>query len=281
MTVLGTVYLVGAGPGDPGLITVRGRDLLRRADVVLYDALANPSLLDEAPAHAERIYVGKRAGCHIMPQSEMNLLLAEKARSCAVVVRLKAGDPFIFGRGIEEVEALRAQGIPVEVVPGVTSATAAAVSAGISLTQRGLSSTFAVVTGKQASDAQTPPNWDALAQLDTIVVLMGVGAAAEIATALIAGGKPPKTPVALVADGTLATQRTLLTDLAGLGAAAAAFAEHAPVTIIVGEVAAQAAPTPNLPVSSAADARSTVAGHESDTRMKPAVLPSPLERDWE
>lgn len=236
MPIPGTVYLVGAGPGDPGLITVRGRDLLRIADVVLYDALANPALLDELPAHAERIFVGKRAGCQALTQTEMNRLLAEKARQYATVVRLKAGDPFIFGRGMEEVDALQAEGIPVKVVPGVTSAIAAASSAGISLTQRGVSSTFAVVTGRQASDATSAPPWQALAQIDTVVVLMGVGAAADIAAALIAGGRSPLTPVALIADATMPTQRVLHTDLAQLGAVAANFAEHDPVTILIGDV---------------------------------------------
>lgn len=238
MTHSGTVYLVGAGPGDPGLMTVRGLELLRRADVVLYDALANPVLLDELPPDAERIYVGKRAGVHVMPQQDLNQLLWQKAQEHATVVRLKAGDPYIFGRGVEEAEYLRARGINVVVVPGVTSATAAAAAAGISLTRRGVSSTFVVVTGRQASDATFAPSWEALAQIETVVVMMGVGRAAEIANSLIAGGRAPSTPVALIAAGTLPTQRVYCTTLDHLGTVASTFADDDPVTIIVGEVAA-------------------------------------------
>lgn len=238
MAETGIVYLVGAGPGDPGLLTVKGLELIRRADVVLYDALANPALLDEAPAHAERIYVGKRAGCHIMPQGELNELLWQKAQEHATVVRLKAGDPFIFGRGVEEADFLKQKGVRVEVVPGVTSATAAAAAAGISLTRRGVSSTFAVVTGRQAHDATFAPAWEALARIETVVVMMGVGRAGEIAAALIAGGRDGSTPVALVASGTLPEQRVLVTRLDALGANAANFADDDPVTLIIGEVAA-------------------------------------------
>lgn len=236
MAEYGIVYLVGAGPGDPGLMTVRGLDLLRRADAVLYDALANPELLDEAPAHAERIHVGKRSGDHYMPQSEINQLLFAQAQRHALVVRLKGGDPYIFGRGSEEEEYLVARGVQVVVVPGVTSATAAAASAGISLTRRGISSTFAVVTGRQAHDATFAPAWNALAQLETVVVMMGVGTAGAIAEAMISGGRAPSTPVALVANATLPSQRVLRTRLDELGASAALFAEEDPVTLIIGEV---------------------------------------------
>lgn len=237
MTDFGVVYLVGAGPGDPGLMTVRGLELLRSADAVLYDALANPELLDEAPAHAERIHVGKRSGDQYVPQSAINELLFAQAQKHAVVVRLKGGDPYIFGRGSEEEEYLCERGVQVQVVPGVTSATAAAASAGISLTRRGVSSTFAVVTGRQAHDATFAPAWSALAQLETIVVMMGVGTAGAIADALIAAGRAPSTPVALVANATLPTQRVLCTRLDALGASAALFAEEDPVTLIIGEVA--------------------------------------------
>jgi uroporphyrin-III C-methyltransferase len=226
---------------------VRGLELLRRADVILYDALANPSLLAEAPASAERLYVGKRSGNHTVPQQEINHLLWEKAQIHAIVVRLKAGDPFIFGRGIEEAEYLRDRGVTVEVIPGVTSATAAATSAGISLTRRGTSSTFAVVTGRQASDATFAPAWDALAQVETVVILMGLGRAAEIADALITGGRSDSTPAALIADATLPTQQVHVTTLGELGRAASDFADNAPVTIVVGEVAGNAiAPTQHL-----------------------------------
>lgn len=238
MKEFGVVYLVGAGPGDPGLMTVRGLELLRRADAVLYDALANPELLDEAPAHAERIHVGKRSGDHYMPQTEISELLYVQAQKHATVIRLKGGDPYIFGRGSEEEEYLQERGVRVEVVPGVTSATAAAAAAGISLTRRGVSSTFAVVTGRQAHDASFTPAWSALAQLESVVVMMGVATAGTIANALMAGGREGATPVALVANATLPNQRVLITRLDALGATAAAFADEDPVTIIIGEVAA-------------------------------------------
>jgi len=239
MAESGTVYLVGAGPGDPGLLTVRGLELIRRADIILYDALANPAMLDAAPPTAERIHVGKRSSQHAISQQEINQLLWEKAQGNGVVVRLKGGDPYVLGRGMEEAEYLRERGVKVEVVPGVSSATAVATAADISLTQRGVSSTFAVVTGRQASDATFAPAWDALAQIETVVILMGVGRAAEIADALIAGGKSASTPVVLIADGTLSTQQVRTTTLAQLGGVAAEFGDDAPVTIIVGEVTAR------------------------------------------
>lgn len=246
----GTVYLVGAGPGDPGLITVRGLELLRRAGAVLYDALSNPALLDEAPVHAERIYVGKRAGRHAKTQEQIHELLRAKAQEYAVVVRLKAGDPYVFGRGSEERAWLLTAGVPVEVVPGVSSAIAAAEAADVPLTHRGLSSCFAVVTGRYSSNAPQPPDWDALARVDTLVVMMGLELAGEIAQRLLAAGRDLTTPVAIVAAATLPNQQVIATTLAGLEAAAATLSGDLPATIIVGAVAALATATAQ-PVASA------------------------------
>jgi uroporphyrinogen III methyltransferase/synthase len=228
------VALVGAGPGDPGLLTVRGAALLRTADVVLYDSLAEASLVDLAPAGAERRFVGKKPGAP-MPQEEINALLVEHARAGRRVVRLKGGDPFVFGRGGEEAEALAAAGLPFEVVPGVTSAVAVPAYAGIPLTHRGLSTSFTVVTGhsRHAVDAET--NWEALARAGgTIVVLMGVAHRAGIAARLMDGGLPPTTPVAAVRWGTRPEQRSARTTLAGLSATVL----EPPAVIVIGPVAA-------------------------------------------
>jgi len=227
------VALVGAGPGDPGLLTVRGAQLLAAADVVFYDSLAEASLLDLAPATAERRFVGKRPGAP-MPQDEINALLVEHGRAGRRVVRLKGGDPFVFGRGGEEAEALAAAGVPFEVVPGVTSAVAVPAYAGIPVTHRGLATSFTVVTGhsRHAVDAET--DWESLARAGgTIVVLMGVAHRAEIAARLMAGGLAPETPVAAVHWGTRPDQTTTRTTLVAL--------EHAmlepPAVIVIGPVA--------------------------------------------
>jgi len=227
------VALVGAGPGDPGLLTRRGAELLAAADVVLYDSLAEVSLLDLAPPDAERHFVGKRPGAP-MPQEEINAILVSHGRAGRRVVRLKGGDPFVFGRGGEEAEALVAAGVPFEVVPGVTSAVAVPAYAGIPVTHRGLATSFTVVTGhsRHAVDADT--NWEALAQLGgTIVVLMGVAHRAAIASRLVAGGLPGDTPVAAVRWGTRPDQRTVRTTLSGL----AAVELEPPAAIVIGAVA--------------------------------------------
>jgi uroporphyrinogen III methyltransferase/synthase len=228
-----TVYLVGAGPGDPGLITVRGAEALGRADLVVHDRLAERSLLDLAPAGAERIDVGKRPGDPVR-QEEINDLLIEYARAGRCVVRLKGGDPFVFGRGGEEAEALAAAGVDFEVVPGVTAAVAVPAYAGVPVTHRGLSTSFTVVTGhsRQALDADV--DWDALAKVGgTIVVLMGAAHRDEIARRLIAGGRSPTTPVAAVSWGTRPGQRSVRTTLGGLPAAEL----EPPVTMVIGPVA--------------------------------------------
>ncbi|MBA2326925.1 MAG: uroporphyrinogen-III C-methyltransferase, partial [Actinobacteria bacterium] len=195
-----TVYLVGAGPGDPGLITVRGAEVLAGADVVVYDRLVHPSLVDLAPDSAERVYAGKAPGHAEMDQDAINALLVERGRAGRTVVRLKGGDPFVLGRGGEEAEALAAAHVPFDVVPGITSAIAAPAYAGIPVTHRGTATHFTVVTGhedptKDASDV----DWEALARSGgTLVILMGAGRVAEIAERLVAGGRAPDTPVAAV-----------------------------------------------------------------------------------
>ena len=229
-----TVYLVGAGPGDPGLLTVRGAEVLARADVVVHDRLAETSLLDLAPPGAERIDVGKSPGAPV-PQHDINALLVARGRAGAEVVRLKGGDPFVFGRGGEEAEALRESGVPFEVVPGITSAVAVPAYAGIPVTHRGLSTSFTVVTGHSRHAADVEVAWDALARVGgTIVVLMGVAHRAQIASRLVAGGLSPATPVAAVRWGTRPGQRTVRTTLGQLHA----IELEPPVTLVIGRVAA-------------------------------------------
>src|ERR1044071_1389220 len=186
----GTVYLVGAGPGDPGLLTVRGLDLLRSAEVIVYDRLVNKALLEEAPAKALRIFAGKAPGYHSLPQEEINAILIEHARAGRNVVRLKGGDPFVFGRGGEEAEALARAGIGFEVVPGVSSAIAVPAYAGIPLTHRKISSSFAVITGHEACKEGAKIDWSRLASgIDTLVVLMGLKPIPLIAAELTAHGR--------------------------------------------------------------------------------------------
>ncbi len=197
---VGKVSLVGAGPGDPGLLTVRGLTVLRQAEVIIYDRLVDPALLDEAPAEALRIFAGKLNGEHGLPQAEINALLIAHARQGRRVVRLKGGDPFIFGRGGEEAEALAAAGILFEVVPGISSAIAVPAYAGIPLTHRKLSSSFAVITGHEDACKDAPAvDWARLATaVDTLVVLMGVKTLPRIVNALLTHGRSPETPVALI-----------------------------------------------------------------------------------
>ncbi len=232
----GIVYLVGAGPGDPELITVRGLFRLRRADVVVYDRLVSEALLEEAPAGAERIFAGKSLGCHTMPQEEINALLVDRARRGKTVVRLKGGDPFVFGRGGEEAEACAAAGVPWEVVPGVTSAIAVPALAGIPLTHRGTAAAFAVVTGHRASGAAGEPDWEALGAIDTLVVLMGVERLERIAAALVAGGRSPETPAAIIQEGSLPGERVVTGTLQTIAERARAAGVAAPATIVIGEV---------------------------------------------
>ena len=233
----GSVAIVGAGPGDPGLITVRGLELLRRADVVVHDRLVNPKLLDGARPDARRVFVGKACGMHTLPQSEINALLIAEARAGHRVVRLKGGDPFVFGRGGEEALALTEAGVAFEVVPGVSSAVAVPAAAGIPLTHRGVASSFAVVTGHQRADADDPIHWERLARgVDTLVILMGLANLPTIARELIANGRDPETPAALIERGTTEAQRTVIATLATIAEAAAAARLEAPVLAIIGHV---------------------------------------------
>ncbi|MDR5694595.1 MAG: uroporphyrinogen-III C-methyltransferase [Armatimonadota bacterium] len=231
----GVVYIVGAGPGDPGLITVRGLQLLRTADVVVYDHLVHPALLDEAPPGAERILVRKHDGGRSMTQEEINTLLIEYARSGRTVVRLKGGDPFVFGRGGEEAEALHAAGIRYEVVPGVTSAVAVPAYAGIPVTHRRYASAFAVVTGHEVQ-GPSDVDWGALARLPTLVILMCLRRLPEIVARLLANGMSPSVPAAIVASGTTVHQRTVVGTLATIAVRAQEAALEPPATLIVGEV---------------------------------------------
>jgi uroporphyrinogen III methyltransferase/synthase len=231
-----TVYLVGAGPGDPGLLTRRGEELLRRADVVVYDRLASPALLQLAPASAELVDVGKAPGRVAMTQDEINALLVARGRDGKEVVRLKGGDPFVFGRGGEEAQECAAAGVAFEVVPGVTSAIAAPAYAGIPVTHRGVSTHVTIVTGHE-DPAKGPKDtdWEALARAGgTLVILMGAGRVGEIAKALVAGGLDEHTPVAAVRWGTRPNQRTTRATLATIADAGI----EAPSAIVVGDVAA-------------------------------------------
>ncbi len=231
-----TVYLVGAGPGDPGLLTMRGAELLARADVVVHDRLSAAELLDLAPAAAERIDVGKAPKVHRMTQEQITALLVERGLAGQTVVRLKGGDPFVFARGSEEAAALAAAGVPYEVVPGITSALAVPAYAGIPVTQRFSSTSFTVVTGHEdPSSGDGTVDWDAVARVGgTIVILMGVGRWPQIAARLIEAGRSPDTPAAAVQWGSRPAQRTTRATLATLG-------DHelaAPSVIVVGGVAA-------------------------------------------
>jgi uroporphyrin-III C-methyltransferase len=260
-----TVYLVGAGPGDPGLLTVRGAALLAGAEVVVHDRLIAHELLDRAPAGAALIDVGKVPGAPSR-QAEINALLIEHGQAGREVVRLKGGDPFVLGRGGEEAEALQEAGVDYEIVPGVSSAFAAPAAAGIPLTHRGLATSVSVVTGTVGTGTAAPAgavgpdrgerdvDWRSLAKAGgTLVVLMGMSARAEIARELIAGGRPPDTPVAVVHWGATARQRVVRSTLEGL----ADVDLPPPAAIVVGPVAALdlAPPMPGTPRSGSAGTR--------------------------
>ena len=236
----GVVYLVGAGPGDPGLLTARALELIARADVILHDRLIPASALDGARPDAELLYVGKEGGGPSMPQAEIEDLLVEKARAGRVVVRLKGGDPFVFGRGGEEALTLRDAGIDFEVVPGVTAGIAAPAYAGIPVTQREMASAVAFVTGHEDPDKpESAIDWPALAAFPgTLVFYMGVRALPTIASRLVEGGRAPDEPVALVERGTLPGQRTLVATLADVAQRAGEAGIRAPAITLVGPVAA-------------------------------------------
>ncbi|MGG6313607.1 uroporphyrinogen-III C-methyltransferase [Paenibacillus macerans] len=239
MTEPGTVCIVGAGPGDPELITIKAVKRLREAEVILYDRLVNEELLAYAGPWTELVYCGKAPGQHAVPQEEINRRLIAYALEGKRVVRLKGGDPFVFGRGGEEALALAAGGIPFEVIPGITSALGAAASAGVPLTHRGVAASFACVTGSRCHGDNRPVRWDLLAHsVDTLAIYMGVGQIKEIRGELLSHGKPASTPVALIEGGTTRRQRTFTCTLGDMHKLAAAVKLSNPALIIVGEVAA-------------------------------------------
>jgi uroporphyrin-III C-methyltransferase len=235
---LGKVYLVGAGPGDPGLMTLKGKGILELCDVAIYDALVSDEILAMINPVAEQINAGKRRGNHSLPQAETTQLLIEKARQHAIVVRLKGGDPFIFGRGGEEMGDLIAAGIPVEVVPGITSGIAAPAYAGIPLTHREYSSSVTFVTGHEAAGKYSPRiNWEAIAHgSETIVVYMGLHNLSEIVNNLIDAGLPSSTPIALVRQGTRTDQSELIGDLGNILALMADKSFNPPAIAVIGKV---------------------------------------------
>lgn len=234
----GKVYLVGAGPGDPGLITVKGKECIQKADVLIYDYLASPSLLRFADKNAEMIYVGKKGGDHTLSQEGINNLIVEKAKTGAIVTRLKGGDPFIFGRGGEEAEVLIDEGIPFEIVPGVTSAIAAPAYAGIPLTHRKFTSTVAFITGHEDPNKDNSSiDWASLARgIGTLVFFMGVKNLPEIVDQLIKNGKSPETAVALVRWGTTSRQKTVSGTLADIVERVREAKLKAPAIIVIGDV---------------------------------------------
>ena len=232
----GIVYLIGAGPGDPGLLTIKGRDCLGRADVVVYDRLVSKEILALIPSSCKRVYVGKAADNHTVAQEEISALLVERARRGETVARLKGGDPFVYGRGAEEAEALVEAGIRFEVVPGVSSALAAPSYAGIPLTHRALSSGFHVVAGHECLDSPGT-SWAELGRSGhTLVILMAMGHLREIADRLIAHGRASDTPAAIVRWGTTPEQEVAVATLATIAGIAVERKLAPPAVIVVGEV---------------------------------------------
>lgn len=232
-----SVYLVGAGPGDPDLLTVKALRLLQQAEVVVYDRLVSPEIIDLIPAGTKRIFVGKAAGRHHMPQEEINALLLSLARSGRKVVRLKGGDPFIFGRGSEEAQYLVQHGVGFEVVPGITAAAACSAYAGIPLTHRGFARSVRFVTGHCQAGTPLELNWKSMADSETTLVFyMGLANLSQIRQELIAAGLPAKAPAAVVENGTKSQQRSCITTLDSLPELVREHGIQAPSLIIIGRV---------------------------------------------
>ena len=239
----GFVHLVGAGPGDPDLLTVKAMRLIQQADALVYDRLVSPAILDLVPAGAERHDVGKASGNHAMPQEQINALLVALARPGRRVLRLKGGDPYVFGRGSEEALHLIAHGIGVEVVPGITAASGCGAAAGIPLTHRGLAHGVQFVTGHGSANGELDLNWDSLADPDrTLVVYMGKASAATLSRKLLEAGLPPETPAAAISNGTLPNQQRLLSTLAALPEALIRQAFGSPTLLIIGKGVSLAGP---------------------------------------
>ncbi len=235
----GMVYLIGGGPGDPGLLTVRGRDILARADVVVYDFLANEALLEHARADAEVIFMGRRGGGATRPQAAINTILIDRARAGRLVARLKGGDPFLFGRGGEEALAMAEAGVPFEIVPGITSALAVPAYAGIPVTHRDLASSVAIITGHEDPEkGESLVDWARLAPgTGTLVILMATAFLDRISAALIAGGRAPSTPAAVIRWGTRPSQQTVMAPLGEIARAVLLAGIGPPTVLVVGEVA--------------------------------------------
>lgn len=235
--VSGCVYLVGAGPGDPELLTIKAVRLLRQAEVVVYDRLVSDEVLDLVPRGAARLFVGKATGSHTLPQPEINRLLVDVARSGKRVVRLKGGDPFIFGRGSEEAAVLAAHGIRFEVVPGVTAASGCSAAANIPLTHRGIATSVRYVTGHARDDGELELDWRGLADPDTtLVVYMGLAMLPQICSKLAAAGLPADTPVAAIAEGTTPRQRVVFGQVSDICQRVSEAALAAPVLFVIGRV---------------------------------------------
>ena len=235
----GKVYICGAGPGDPKLLTIRALELLNSCDVILYDRLVANEIISEIPEVSEKIYVGRSVGDPTTHQEETNKLMVKFALQGKQVLRLKGGDPFIFGRGAEEAEFLVANGIEFEIVPGISSAVASAAYAGIPLTHRALASSVAIVTGHEEEGKDTGPavEWSRLAKsVDTIVILMGIGQLSQISKELMASGRDPQTPVAIIEKGTTENQRVITSSLDTISCAAKEFKVKPPAIIVIGKV---------------------------------------------
>ncbi|MGB6681218.1 MAG: uroporphyrinogen-III C-methyltransferase [Candidatus Bathyarchaeia archaeon] len=235
---LGKVYLVGSGPGDLGLLTLKGLELLKKADVIIYDRLVSKAIIQEIPSKTKKLYVGKSTGKHSVPQEKINQLIIKESKQGKRVVRLKGGDPFIFGRGGEEAQSLFSASIPFEIVPGISSASAVPAYAGIPLTHRDYASSAAIVTGHEGwAKKGSQVNWEGLAKaVDTIVILMGVSSLESIIKGITKGGRHKDTPVAIIEDGTTRKQRVTIGKLSDIVKRAKKSKVKPPAVIVIGDV---------------------------------------------